>query len=231
VEDGQPTGRLFRSLHAEGDLAVDAVVALDLDDIVTLRTVSLREASPAEPVIDPDFEHLFAPAPADAGTSGEAVVIVSDDAVSDTIEPSVPTTGGTDESVEASRLLDAPGLPGWAAVCVIAGATCLIGLADVIVTGQLGWLTGIGLLLASVYAAWGVRPKDAYWVVVSPALAFLFTVVTIGQATVSEGSFWVRQGLLIPFTLGRNVVWIIAATVLAGVIVAMRRRRMLTTRN
>ena len=245
MKDGQPTGRLFRSLHAQSDLAIDAVVALDLDDAVTLRSVSLRDASPLEPAIDPDFEHLFAPLRPDAtGDTGhapgddpavetidrsEADDIVSGSFAGASPQPTTASPWGGVQVTESSRLLDGPGIPGWAAVSVITGATFLVGIADVIVTGQLGWLTGIGLLLASIYAAWGVRPKDAYWVLVSPPLASLFTVVTVGQATVSEGNFWVRQGLLIPFTLGRSVAWILAATVLAGVIVAARRRRLLLT--
>lgn len=253
MDDGQRTGRLFRSLHADGDLADDAIIAVDVDEAVTLRTVSLRETAPAEPdpSSDPDFEHLFAPIVAEEiVVDSERVeeieapaaddLVVADDLSSGEIDDDLDEQGDIAEQMVSrtsagrlvdsraeSRLRDTGGIPGWAAVALVAGATALIALADVIVTGQIGWLTGIALVLVSVYAAWSVRPRDAYWVIVTPPLAFLLTTVTVGQVTVSEGNILVRQSLLIPFTLGRNVVWILTATVLAAVIVAIRRRRLL----
>lgn len=218
MEDRPGTGRLFCSLHAQG--AEDAIVALDPADLVTLRSVSLRgddQLAEPDPQWDPDFEHLFAPEEPDADprvpveTAGPA--------------PEPPLLD--DPVVQATRAQSAQtGIPAWAAVLTIFGATILIGIADVVVTRNLGWLTGIALAVSTGYAATTVRPADGYWVIVSAPLAFLATTVTVGQATISGGSFFVRQGLLIPFTLGRNSIWIILATGLAAVIVGIRRRRL-----
>lgn len=239
------TGRLFRSLHADGASAADAIVALNLDDVVRLRTVSLSQSGGAgpEPALDPDFAHLFAegtkpmgghdpvvvePVEADASIASEFAAAFPDDFADESADVSV------DESAtpfDAEGLFGAEGLtagiPAWTAIAMIVGVTVFIGFADVFVTGQLGWLTGIALVLVSCYAAATIRPHDGYWAVVTPALAFLLTTVTVGQATVTGGGFWVRQGLLIPFTLGRAAVWIVLATVAAALIVGVRRRRVL----
>jgi hypothetical protein len=226
---------------------------LDLDDAVRLRSVSLSEHRDPAPVptIDPDFAHLFAePVDVDMPVSdmlGEDLAEedlqvdeitgdfeFEDDAIDfddDDLDPQHPLTDrsikqGAPRSVHG-RGLDA-GVPALTAAAMIVGVSLLIGIADVLVTGQLGWLTGIALVLVSVYAAATVRPHDGYWVVVTPALAYLLTTITIGQATVTGGGFWVRQGLLIPFTLGRAALWIVSATVLAALIVGVRRRRALT---
>lgn len=256
AEDGAPegarpdvaTGRLFRSLHADGASAPEALAALDLDDVVRLRSVSLaehRDPVPG-PTIDPDFAHLFAEPVdthmpdedlAEVGVHEEMIagqVEYEDDGIDaedDDLDPQLPledrsTPRATRRSEYAGRL-DA-GVPAWTAAAMIVGVSLLIGIADVFVTGQLGWLTGIALVVVSAYAAATVRPSDGYWVVVTPALAFLLTTITIGQATVTGGGFWVRQGLLIPFTLGRAALWIVSATALAAVIVGVRRRRALT---
>lgn len=239
MEDRPGTGRLFRSLHAQG--AEDAIVALDPADLVTLRSVSLRGDDPLaapDPQWDPDFEHLFAPTDSDA----EAVISVETPDPAPSITPIEQPVAETPESTELGPEpppLDVPevqatpaqaahtGIPAWAAVLTIFGATVLIGIADVVVTGNLGWLTGIALVVSAGYAAATVRPADGYWVIVSAPLAFLATTVTVGQVTITGGSFFVRQGLLIPFTLGRNAVWIILATAVAAVIVGIRRRRLL----
>ena len=220
------TGRLFRSLHAEGDSTDSALVALDLDDAVRLRSVRLSPNpgdgadGPVEPVIDPDFAHLFT----------EAIEADTDGADLEGSSPlSAPDPRHPDPGHLVSRHPDemTVGIPAWIAAAMIIGVTLVIGVADVFVTGQLGWLTGIALVIVTAYAAATVRPHDGYWAVVTPALAFLLVTLTVGQLTVTGGGFWVRQGLLIPFTLGRAALWIVLATALAAVIVGMRRRRVL----
>jgi hypothetical protein len=226
---------------------------LDLDDAVRLRSVRLSEHRDPAPVptIDPDFAHLFAePVDVDMPVSdmlgedlaeedlldeevaGDAEFEDDDiDFDDDGPDPQQPLKDrshmrGAPRSVH-SEGLDA-GVPAWTAAALIIGVSLLIGIADVFVTGQLGWLSGIALVMVSAYAAATVRPHDGYWVIVTPALAYLLTTITIGQTTVTGGDFWVRQGLLIPFTLGRAALWIISATALAALIVGVRRRRALT---
>jgi hypothetical protein len=244
VEESSPTGRLFRSLHADGDLAEDAVIALDLDEVVRLSTVSLsppedsrasssREASSDPPAadarlsaglpdeqppttIDADFAHLFVDSK-DGDTPA--------DDVAQSVPPT-PTSPGQHRRRRNSAAMS-HGIPAWIAMLMIVGVTLLMAIADVVVTGAIGWLTGIALVVVSGYAAASVRPQDGYWAIVSPPLAFLITTLIVGQFTISGGGFWVRQGLIIPFTLGRAALWIVLATAAAALIVSIRRRRAL----
>ena len=218
MEGSTGTGRLFRSLHAEGTLAEEAIIALDPDEVVVLRSVSLRGDSH----LDPDFAHLFTQdrpgSPPDTPQRGPSDLDPDDDSTGEQVSLRTRLPSST---IHRHR----PGIPAWVAVSLIVVTTAVIGIADVVISGSIGWLTGITLVLASAYAATSVRTTDAYWVVVTPPLAFLATTVTIGQVTISGGGFWVRQGLLIPFTLGQNALWIVAATVIAALIVGARRRR------
>lgn len=120
------------------------------------------------------------------------------------------------------------GLSAGQVLVLVIGVTVLIAFTNAITTGDIAWPTGIALILISGYAAATVRPRDGFWALVSPPLAFFVATVTAGQLTVTgSGGFLVKQGLLIPFTLGQNVLWIVGATLLAGALVWLRRRRAL----
>ena len=71
---GAPTGRLFRSLRADGDAASGAVPALSLDQAVGLKTVTLGDGGfgAAAPVVPPSpAEDAFLDDPvADAALAG-----------------------------------------------------------------------------------------------------------------------------------------------------------------
>jgi len=117
------------------------------------------------------------------------------------------------------------GLRALAVFILVTGFTVLIAFANAILTGSIGALTGIALVVVSAYAAATVSMRDRFWAMVTPPIAFLTATVTAGQlTTTSSGGFWVKQGLLIPFTLGQNVVWILVATAVAVLIVWVRQR-------
>ena len=168
------TGRLFRSLRAEGHSAESAVPALNLDEAVGLRTVTLGSgaAVASAPV---------ASAPVAAESAGA------------TSPSDLPATGG----LRASSV--------W---FVVLGVTVVMGFADALVTGRtgLGWLTGISLLIASIYAALVVRRADAIVAVIAPPLAFFLATVTAGQLTIPQtGSLLVREAFMIVTTLGNTL--------------------------
>lgn len=209
---GSPdTGRLFRSLHAQGISSRDAIPALDLDEVVTLRSVSLRP-------VDPYVETAAASAP---DTEPFAALFREDG------PPEVAPPDANLDTTYVERT-DPGGFRAPVAVAIVIIATVLMGFADTIVTGSIGLITGLSLVAVSAYAAIGIRLTDAFWAVVAPPIAIFLAVISAGQWSLAPGGgFIVRQGVLIPFTLGRNAPWIIGAVVVSGAIVLIRRRRAL----
>ena len=244
-ETAAGTGRLFRSLRAEGAAADGAVPALSLDQAVGLRTVTLgggedspapavvaapasatpvsaMPASPAAPatplVVDADLEYAeVAPRPEiNEGASG---------AESTQDANAAAATGSTASGRGAHA---APGVRATGVWLVVIGVTVVMGFADALVVGrtQLGWLTGVSLLAASVYGALVVRREDAIIAVIAPPLAFFLATITAGQLTLPPtGDLLVREAFMIVTTLGANAPWIFGSTIVALVIVLVRRRR------
>ncbi len=203
------TGRLFRSLRAEGHSAETAVPALNLDEAVGLRTVTLGSGAVVASAAVASAPVASAPV-ASAAVASAPVAAVSAGA---TPPSDLPATAG----------LRASGV--W---FVVLGVTVVMGFADALVTGQtgLGWLTGISLLIASIYAALVVRRADAIVAVIAPPLAFFLATVTAGQLTIPQtGSLLVREAFMIVTTLGNNAIWIFGSTLIALGIVLIRRRR------
>jgi hypothetical protein len=230
-ETSAGTGRLFRSLRAEGAAADDAVPALSLDQAVGLRTVTLgagTAATPAassEPVVaavsveDPRLEYAEVAPRLDVAEPPAPALAV------------VPAAGGESPSSDAGPARGAHAAPGirpsgvW---LVVLGVTVVMGLADALVVGrtQLGWLTGVSLLAASAYGALVVRQQDAIVAVIAPPLAFFLATITAGQLTLPPtGDLLVREAFMIITTLGANAVWIFGSTLVALAIVLVRRRR------
>lgn len=223
------TGRLFRSLRAEGAAADAAVPALNLDQAVGLRTVTLGSSSEshAAPVItpvavapllqDPSLEYAeVAPRPDSLDTDNRDVA--------DTGNPAARS--GTARSGRGAH--SAPGVRATGVWLVVTGVTVVMGFADALVVGQsqLGWLTGVSLLAASVYGAIVVRREDAIIAVIAPPLAFFLATITAGQFTLpTTGDLLLREAFMIVTTLGANAVWIFGSTIIALVIVLVRRRR------
>lgn len=213
---GAPTGRLFRSLRADGDAASGAVPALSLDQAVGLKTVTLGDGGfgAATPVVPPSpAEDAFLDDPvADAA--------VADAAVADAAVAGTTYVGGRRGAHAA------PGIRASGVWLVVIGVTVLVAFADVIVVGTVNWITGVALLAASIYGAFMVRKDDWPIAVIAPPLAMFLAVITAGQLTLGPISdFLVNEALMILITLGDNVLWVFGATVAALVIVLVRRSR------
>jgi hypothetical protein len=111
-------------------------------------------------------------------------------------------------------------------ITVVAVPTLLVGLAQALISNRVGWLTGLVLVVTSVYAALTVRRPDFSAAVVVPPLAFLLTILVAGQLTLAEGgSLLVREGFVLVRGLAENAPWILGATALAAIIVIVRARR------
>ena len=249
--EGAPTGRLFRSLRAEGDTANAAVPALTIDQAVGLRTVSLGDSTfgapavaPAAPLVTPSpAEDVFlddgppvgvAPGAASGAASagGAASVAVAGPAP---VAVAAPAGAGTTYvgGVGGRRGAHAaPGIRASGVWLVVIGVTVLVAFADVIVVGAVNWITGLALMAASVYGAFMVRMADWPIAVIAPPLAMFLAVVTAGQLTLGPiTDLLVNEALMIVITLGNNVLWIFGATVAALVIVLLRRSRSRSTQS
>ena len=244
--EGAPTGRLFRSLRAEGDTANAAVPALTIDQAVGLRTVSLGDSTfgapavaPAAPLVTPSpAEDVFlddgppvgvAPGAASAGGAAPVAVAPSPAGAEAASGISAGTTyvGGVGGRRGAHA---APGIRASGVWLVVIGVTVLVAFADVIVVGAVNWITGLALMAASVYGAFMVRMADWPIAVIAPPLAMFLAVVTAGQLTLGPiTDLLVNEALMIVITLGNNVLWIFGATVAALVIVLLRRSRSRST--
>ncbi|MDP4714339.1 MAG: hypothetical protein NWS04_00640 [Candidatus Nanopelagicales bacterium] len=203
------TGRLFRSLRAEGHSAETAVPALNLDEAVGLRTMTLGSGA----------------AVASAPVASAAVASAP---VASVPVASAPVAAESAGATPPSDLPATAGLRASGVWFVVLGVTVVMGFADALVTGQtgLGWLTGISLLIASIYAALVVRRADAIVAVIAPPLAFFLATVTAGQLTIPQtGSLLIREAFMIVTTLGNNAIWIFGSTLIALGIVLIRRRR------
>jgi len=233
-ETSTGTGRLFRSLRAEGAAADVAVPALTLDQAVGLRTVTLGGGGDAPPPLPPT-----AVAPAVAAPAVEdldlqyAEVAPRLDVAEINVAPLTVDVAGESLANGASTPSGrgahaAPGVRATGVWLVVIGVTVVMGFADALVVGrtQLGWLTGISLLAASVYGALVVRREDAIIAVIAPPLAFFLATITAGQLTLPPtGDLLVREAFMIITTLGANAAWIFGSTIVALVIVLVRRRR------
>ncbi len=118
------------------------------------------------------------------------------------------------------------GLTWSGVVVVVILGTVLVAFADALINNSLGILTGIALLVSSVYCALLVRPADIWAAAIIPPLAFLAAALTAGQLTLdSAGSLVVREGYMLLKTLAQNAPWIVGTTLICFVIVIVRRRR------
>jgi hypothetical protein len=70
-----------------------------------------------------------------------------------------------------------------------------------------------------------VRPIDLWVAVIAPPLAFLVATLTAGQISPTSGTSLTGRAATVFVTLGLNAPWIIGATMLALVIVLVRRAR------
>ena len=244
------TGRLFRSLRAEGSAADAAVPALSLDQAVGLRTVTLGSGSDTPAIPTPAPAPASSPAPVVASVPAAAGLVTAAPSLAEDphleyaeVAPRLDADGndGHVDIAAAPAVVGAasagspgrgahaaPGVRATGVWLVVIGVTVVMGFADALVVGrtQLGWLTGVSLLAASVYGALVVRREDAIVAVIAPPLAFFIATITAGQLTLPPtGDLLVREAFMIVTTLGANAVWIFGSTIVALVIVLVRRRR------
>lgn len=215
------TGRLFRSLRAEGALADQALPALGLDEIVGLRSVTLRR-EPARVVAAPRaIDPALAP-PAGLSLAGSPQA----DAAPQVPAPAAPAAEAPAPAGPRRRARQRPGLPWWAIAMIVALPTVAAAVVEALTRGVIGWATGAVLVVTAAIGAAVVRRSDDMLAVSIPPLAFLVATLIAGQIVIPQtANPLLSQGLLITDVLGRDAAWLFGATGLALAIVAIRRRR------
>jgi len=115
-------------------------------------------------------------------------------------------------------------LTGLGVYAVTIGVTVILAFGETLFFGgEPGVITGIGLLVVSVFAAFAVRTRDAVNAIFAPPIAFFIAAITAGQFDLNANDLSGRAVALF-FLLGASWVWIVGSTVAALVIVALRRR-------
>jgi hypothetical protein len=196
------TGRLFRSQGVLGNDA--AVLALASDRGGRLRTLvrsdvpgPVAPAGAAEVVIDDASTPPDAPGPAAPGAPAERVVMRS------------------------------RGIPARAVYILIIGVTLLVAFVNAFVaSGGIAWPTGAAMLAVTIYCALKVRREDDLVVIITPPIAFFVAAITAAQVFIGSAErSLLNRAVVVFFTLADNWIWIIGTTLVALVIVVVRRRR------
>jgi hypothetical protein len=220
--------RLFRSRGApERDDAITAVGSLQA---LRLKTMS-RSGDPDtnrdldDPAAHPPAgaDDLLPAPPLPVASSGEpapalAVMSAPAPAPSQQAAPDRPRRSARTEKPSSGSLT------GLGVYAVTIGVTVILAFGETMFFGgELGLVTGIGLVVVSLVSAFVVRTRDGLHAIFAPPIAFLVAALTAGQMGVTATDTSSRA-VVVFFLLGNNWPWIIGATAASLVIVALRRR-------
>jgi hypothetical protein len=202
VDSHVDTGRLFRSQGVQGN--DDAVLALASDRGGRLRTLVRSDA----------------PGPVVPAGAAEAVI---DNASTPPNAPGLAAPGTPAER----RAVSGRGIPARAVYILIIGVTLLVAFVNAFVaSGGIGWPTGAAMLAVTIYCALKVRREDDLVVIITPPIAFFVAAITAAQVFIGSAErSLLNRAVVVFFTLADNWIWIIGTTLVALVIVVVRRRR------
>lgn len=118
---------------------------------------------------------------------------------------------------------------GWTyqGVIILTSVAMVIVMAlDILITGEIGMISNIGLVVVGLIGAIKVRVTDyqaAVWVV---PIAWLIALLTSGQlAPMRGGSFMREQALHLAYGLAMHAWWILGATAISASVAIFRRGR------
>ena len=230
-------GRLFRSRGAPE--AADAITAVGSMQARRLRTMARADEptpapAPTPPPSEPQWPATAAPLPvAASGEPAPALQVMADPAAATSRaeqrgqreQPRRPRGDRSSQRQDEGRVGSSSGtLTGLGVYAVTIGVTVILAFGETLFFGgEPGVITGIGLLVVSVFAAFAVRTRDAVNAIFAPPIAFFIAAVTAGQVGLNANDLSGRLVALF-FLLGASWIWIVGSTVAALVIVALRRR-------
>ena len=204
------TGRIFRSQGVAGH--EEALIAIPAQKSGKLRTLT-RDT---QRVAVGDLDSNIAFPPEISSPPGIALHAPAPTAQTSSHEERVTKSGSRSELVGS---LSAP----WVYLITIS-VTLIFGLGDVLIFGgEPGILSGLGLLLATLFTSFAVRPSSDVHAIYAPAISFFIMAATVGQINLTDSNL-INRGVTVFFILGNNWIWVIGSTVAALIIVALRRR-------
>ena len=123
----------------------------------------------------------------------------------------------------------APAQQGWTypgVIILTSVAMMLVMALDIFITGDIGLVSNVGLVIVGMIGALKVRTADyqaAIWVA---PIAWLIALLTTGQlAPMRGGSFLREQVLHLAYGLAMHAWWILGATALSASVAIFRRGR------
>lgn len=225
-------GRLFRSRGApERDDAITAVGSMQArrlrtmargDEAVVVEDAAVVAVAASNVIVDEPVPVL---PPASSGEPAPALAIMSGATRAATpAAREAPPRSTARPGREARERPVSGSLTALGVYAVTIGVTVILAFGETLFFGgEPGIITGIGLLLVSIFAAFTVRTYDGIHAIFAPAIAFFVASITAGQVGVSATGLTGRA-VVVFFLLGGNWMWIVGSTVAALVIVALRRR-------
>lgn len=104
-------------------------------------------------------------------------------------------------------------------------ATAVVGIADAVLGGTIGWLFGLALVASTSFGAFKLRSEDAWVGWVMPAYVAIAAILIAGQfGSAGPGFDIVGQILLVGTTLISVAPWLAAATVIGVALPRFRKR-------
>lgn len=213
------TGRLFRSARAESTEAIAAVPASQVSRLRTLTPADAPTAAVTAVGAPIAINSLLPPPPAEEPMREER-------SRRERASRSDRDAERESSSARMPALTLGKDMPPVAAYAFVIIVTLIFGLIDAMLGDGLGFLTGIALLFATLYTALRIRVSDAIVPVLAAPIAFFIAAITVGQLNPgSAGDSTTGRAVLFLFNLGNNWLWIFGATILALIIMVIRRRR------
>lgn len=215
-------GRLFRSRGAPE--REDIIVAVGSMQARRLRTLARAD----EPVVaaEPQVPEVALAPILPVAASGEpapALQVMATVAAANRVTTAKSRSKRPRQSDQRERT-GSGSLTGLGVYAVTIGVTLILAFGETLLFGgEPGIITGIGLLVVSIFAAFTVRTYDGIHAIFAPAIAFLIVSLTAGQVGITATGITGRA-VVVFFLLGANWIWILGSTASALVIVALRRR-------
>ena len=216
TEDQPSTGRLFKAASVDDEVHTDAIPAIP-SERARVEDVLPDEAFRTEvPVVA--VAVLDEVTPEVREQSGSAL---SPDS------PFANTSAPAPETSSPVALAADGGLSTRWVWIIIVGVSVLMAIADILIRKQgIGWVTGVGLLAATVYCAMASQRASMWWSAVAPPLAIALTIITVGQATLTRSnSLVISEALNLLDSLGRTAPFIVASVIAAVITCFVRRNR------